>query len=59
MTLGFYSQPAPGKVVGHLHTCGNSTMDTQDEDQENKKADRKALHGAASWALHSFLPNSS
>lgn len=40
-------------------TCGYSRMDTENEDQEKKKANRKALHGAASRALHSLLPNSS
>lgn len=65
--IGLY--PLPGKdlvaileaaELGHITaTCGNSTMDTQDEDQENKKGNRKAFHGAASWALHSLLPNSS
>lgn len=39
----------PEKGVGQQHTCGDSELDTQDEDQENKKANRKALHGAMSW----------
>lgn len=46
--------------LGHINaTCGSSEVDTQDKNQKKLGSHGEAFHGAASWVLHSLLPNPS